>query len=116
MLQNWINTVVTHWRDQKKEKVRSLQTFIKTLENLEDKHKRTAIEQEIYYSKIIHALQTVRYLKYKTGRFDQKYWKQTIKFMAEAMITESNMLQNMSENNRAINEAIEKAMKAKSSQ
>ena len=32
------------------------------------------------------------------------------------MITESNMLQSMSENNRAINEAIEKAMKAKSSQ
>ena len=32
------------------------------------------------------------------------------------MITESNMLQSMSENNRAMNEAIEKAMKAQSSQ
>ena len=81
-----IRVCCSYWREQKKEKAKANQVFIKALlEDVEERHKVKAIEQEIKYSKIIHAIQIVRYLRYKSGRFNPTYWRDTLKEMLNAM-------------------------------
>ena len=65
------------------------------------------------YSKIIHAIQIVRYLRYKTGKFNQEYWKRSLQAMANAMMKDNEILKNISKSNKDKDtyDAIKNAMK-----
>ena len=104
-----------HWKDQKGEKAKGNQDYIRALIDVEDRHKQKAIEQEIYCSKMIHAIQIVRYLRYRTDRFDYQYWLKILELLENSINTESEILKSIEESNKDINDAIEKAMNARSS-
>ena len=64
---------------------------------------------------MIHAIQIVRYLRYRTDRFDFQYWLKILELLENSINTESEILKNIEESNKDINDAIEKAMNARSS-
>ena len=64
---------------------------------------------------MIHAIQIVRYLRYRTDRFDYQYWLKILELLENSINTESEILKNIEESNKDINDAIEKAMNARSS-
>ena len=73
------------------------------------------IHEEIYFGKLIHAIQIVRYLRYTTGRFNWDYWRLTRIKMGETMLNESKTFKKMKTVNvKGINSAIVKGMKSRS--
>ena len=108
-----IRICCTYLRDSKS-KNKTNQVFIKALIDIEQRHKERAIEDELKYSKIIHAIQIIRYLKHNTGRFKRSNWQQTLIAMAAAMFEEHKLLEQMVKVNKNQNDLIEKSMHAKS--
>ena len=87
-----IRVCCTTIRDSKSKLKQNL-PFIKTLIDIDKHHKEKAIETELYYSKLIHAIQIVRYLKHSSGKFNRKYWNNTLRAMANAMMDEHKLLE-----------------------
>lgn len=76
---------------------------------------KQVIHEEIYFGKLIHAIQIVRYLRYTTGRFNWVYWRDTRNRMAATMLEESKTFKKLAKINiKGINSAIVKGMKSRS--